>query len=76
MEREGTTRRRLIRPAELSAYGKHAVIVVHPASVLKRLPGVELVPVANATNASSAPRAMPRALPTVDVQAATRKKRG
>jgi hypothetical protein len=38
---------RATHPAELSRYGNHAVIVVNPANVLKRLPGVELVPVAN-----------------------------
>jgi hypothetical protein len=37
--------RRVTRQAEISAYGNHAVIVVHPARALKRLPGVELVPI-------------------------------
>jgi hypothetical protein len=35
------------RPAEVAAYGKHAVIVVHPAKALRRLPGVQLVPLGN-----------------------------
>lgn len=33
--------------AEVSRYGSHAVIVVTPLNALKRLPGVELVPVGN-----------------------------
>src|SRR5262245_55747974 len=35
------------RPAEIAAFGNQAVIVVRPAKVLKRLPGVQLVPVSN-----------------------------
>jgi hypothetical protein len=31
--------------AELTAYGSHAVIVVTPNKALKRLPGVQLVPI-------------------------------
>jgi hypothetical protein len=34
-------------PAEIASYGNHAVIVVRPARVLKRLPGVQLIPVGN-----------------------------
>jgi hypothetical protein len=37
--------RSLRQRAEISAYGNHAVIVVQPARALKRLPGVELVPI-------------------------------
>jgi len=37
---------RLHRP-EVAAYGNHAVIVVHPAKPLRRLPGVQLVPIGN-----------------------------
>jgi hypothetical protein len=40
-------RPRTIRPAELATYGRHAVIVVTPVKTLKRLPGVQLVPVGN-----------------------------
>ncbi len=36
-----------IKPAELAAYGSHAVIVVVPVKSLKRLPGVQLVPIGN-----------------------------
>ena len=46
-EREGKPHVRAIRPAELAAYGSHAVIVVNPSKVLKRLAGVQLVPVGN-----------------------------
>src|SRR6266545_1683935 len=45
VERPGATDSAILRPAELSAYGSHAVIVVKPAKALKRLPGVQLVPV-------------------------------
>jgi hypothetical protein len=38
-------RPRTIRPAELASYGRHAVIVVTPVKTLRRLPGVQLVPV-------------------------------
>jgi hypothetical protein len=47
VERKGASRVPLIRPAELANYGKHAVIVVTPLKALQRLPGVQLVPVAN-----------------------------
>jgi hypothetical protein len=43
----GKARAGAVRPAELSAYGNHAVIVVNPAKALSRLPGVQLVPVGN-----------------------------
>ena len=36
-----------VRPAELTTYGNHAVIVVVPVKALKRLPGVQLVPIGN-----------------------------
>jgi hypothetical protein len=38
-------RRRSDRPAAIASYGNRGVILVKPARVLKRLPGVELVPV-------------------------------
>lgn len=38
---------RPVRPAELATYGSHAVIIVNPARALKRLAGVQLVPVGN-----------------------------
>lgn len=44
-ERHGKPRARPLRHAEIAAYGNHAVIVVNPAKELKRLPGVQLVPV-------------------------------
>lgn len=33
------------RAAEVTRYGRHAVIVVTPLRALKRLPGIELVPI-------------------------------
>jgi hypothetical protein len=47
VEQSHTRRVRPIRPAELATYGNHAVIVVNPANALKRLAGVQLVPVGN-----------------------------
>jgi hypothetical protein len=41
------TQPRAPRPAEVAAYGNHAVIVVNPAKALGRLPGVQLVPLGN-----------------------------
>lgn len=46
-ERNGKPRIRAVRPAELATYGNHAVIVVNPAKALKRLAGVQLVPIGN-----------------------------
>jgi hypothetical protein len=34
-----------IKPAEIATYGNHAVIIVTPVKALKRLPGVQLVPI-------------------------------
>ena len=47
-----------LRGPELTAYGSHAVIVVTPNKVLKRLPGVQLVPIGSgrALIALDAPR--------------------
>ena len=38
---------RAYAPAEVTSYGNHGVIVVDQAKVLKRLPGVQLVPTGN-----------------------------
>jgi hypothetical protein len=40
-------RERRVRTAELATYGKQAVIVVLPVRTLKRLSGVQLVPIGN-----------------------------
>jgi hypothetical protein len=44
---EGTARpsRRIAPPAEIAAYGSHAVILVTPVKALRKIPGVELIPV-------------------------------
>jgi hypothetical protein len=47
VERRGAGRLRIRLPAEVAAYGNHAVIIVNPARALKRLPGVQLVPAGN-----------------------------
>jgi len=44
-ERHGTPRAPTVRAAEIAPYGNRAVIVVNPATGLKRLPGVQLVPI-------------------------------
>jgi hypothetical protein len=50
-ERRANGRTPRVRPqtrqAEVTAYGNHAVIVVTPAKELRRLPGVQLVPIGN-----------------------------
>lgn len=46
-ERHSRRRVPMLRRTEIAAYGNHAVIVVNPARELKRLPGVQLVPIGN-----------------------------
>jgi len=46
-EKNRTPQAPATRPAEVAAYGNHAVIVVNPAKALRRLPGVQLVPLGN-----------------------------
>jgi len=46
-ERHGKPQARVPRAAAIAAYGKHAVIIVNPVKALKRLPGVQLVPIGN-----------------------------
>jgi hypothetical protein len=36
-----------VQPAEIASYGNHAVIVVTPVRALRRIPGVQLVPIGN-----------------------------
>jgi hypothetical protein len=47
VEQQTAPRAQAFAPAELASYGNHAVIVVDQAKVLKRLPGVQLVPTGN-----------------------------
>jgi len=47
VERVSHRRRRAPAAAEVTAYGSHAVILVNPVRALKRLPGVQLIPVGN-----------------------------
>lgn len=47
VEQQTAPRPQAFAPAELASYGNHAVIVVDQATVLKRLPGVQLVPTGN-----------------------------
>ena len=46
-ERSSPKRPRALRPAEIASYGNHAVIIVTPMKALKRLAGVQLVPIGN-----------------------------
>lgn len=46
VERKGA-RMRTIEPAELASYGSHSVIIVTPVKALKRIAGVQLIPVGN-----------------------------
>ena len=45
VERKTSSRLQPIAPAEITRYGKHAVIVVTPVRALRRLKGVQLVPI-------------------------------
>lgn len=47
VDRHRTSRTRTRPLAEVASYGSHAVIVVTPIKALKRLTGVELVPIGN-----------------------------
>jgi hypothetical protein len=38
---------RAVEPAEIASYGNHAVIIVTPVNALKRIAGVQLVPIGN-----------------------------
>ncbi len=62
VERKTPDRMQPIRPAEIARYGNHAVIVVTPSRALKRLRGVQLVPIGDG-------RALISLLPSVSVSA-------
>jgi len=48
VERRGARARgRAVKPAEIASYGRHAVIIVTPVNALKRIAGVQLVPIGN-----------------------------
>jgi hypothetical protein len=64
-ERHGAPRVRPIRQAEIAAYGNHAVIIVNPARELKRLPGVQLVPIGNGRALISLDR--PNSIPQLEL---------
>ncbi len=40
-------RARTVKPAEIATYGSHSVIIVSPVNALKRIDGVQLVPIGN-----------------------------
>ena len=62
VERVPRKLRRVRPPAEVATYGHHAVILVTPVPALKKLPGVQLVPVADgrALIALNQPRSIPQ----------------
>ncbi len=62
VEEQPVLRPQARRSAELSSYGNHAVIVVTPVKALKRLPGVQLVPIGNgrALISLQAPHSIPQ----------------
>jgi hypothetical protein len=45
VDRMARPRARITPPAELATFGKHAVILVTPIKALKRIAGVELIPI-------------------------------
>lgn len=65
VERQKKPHRPVSRPAEISAYGSRAVIVVKPAKALKRLPGVQLVPIGDGRALISLDR--PLAIPHLEL---------
>jgi hypothetical protein len=64
-EHNGKPHVRAVRPAELASYGNRAVIIVNPAKVLKRLAGVQLVPVGNGRALISLER--PHSIPQLEL---------
>jgi hypothetical protein len=47
VEKNRANRLAPIAPAEITSYGKHAVIAVTPTKALRRLKGVQLIPIGN-----------------------------
>jgi hypothetical protein len=47
VEKNRSNRVPLVPPAEITSYGKHSVIAVTPAKALRRLKGVQLIPIGN-----------------------------
>ena len=62
VERTAPTRMQPIASAEIAQYGNHAVIIVSPCRALKRLQGVELVPIGDG-------RALISLAPTMSISA-------
>ena len=65
VERPSRSRVAARRPAELATYGSHAVIVVTPVDALKRLKGVQLVPIGDGRALISLDQ--PHAVPTLEL---------
>jgi hypothetical protein len=73
-ERTGAPRVRAVRPAEIARYGSRAVIVVTPVKALKRLAGVQLVPIGNGRALISLDR--PNSIPQLELAARDAIERG
>ncbi len=56
---------RTVSSAEIATYGRRGVIVVNPGKAIRRLPGVELVPVGNGRALLSL--AQPNSIPTLEL---------
>jgi hypothetical protein len=73
-ERRRGPHARAVRPAELASYGSHAVIIVNPAKALKRLAGVQLVPLGNGRALIS--MAHPHSIPELELSVRDELERG
>jgi hypothetical protein len=65
VERKASDLPRVPRPAEIASYGNRSVIVVTPVKALKRLTGVQLVPVGNGRALISLER--PHSIPQLEL---------
>ncbi len=66
VERSGPSRLQPIGATEIARYGKHAVIIVVPTPTLKRLRGVQLVPIGDGRALISLDPAM--SIPALELQ--------
>ena len=66
VERKAPARVEPVQPAELAHYGNQAVIIVTPVPALKRLRGVQLVPIGNGRALISLEQSM--SIPALELQ--------
>jgi hypothetical protein len=67
VERKAPARAVKINPAEIARFGNQAVIVVTPVKALRRLPGVELVPIGDGRALISL-ESSPRSIAALELQ--------